>query len=137
MSATARFRTQHAELIRLVKDLQTDAESPNMDGRALRSSLSGLGGKITMHLAMEDDSLYPRMRSHSNPAVGTMATRFSEEMQGIKSAFQAFSERWSAQKIEGDRASFRNEMQAIFSALENRIQRENNELYALYDTVHQ
>lgn len=137
MSTTGRFRTQHADLLRMVKDLRTDLESPTMDAKALRSALSVIAGKISLHLAMEDDSLYPRMRSHPNPDLGSLAMRFSEEMQGIKSAFQAYSDRWNSQRIEVDRAGFSKDTNAIFLALENRIHRENNELYALYDKAGQ
>jgi hemerythrin-like domain-containing protein len=136
MAATDAYRKQHSELLALAAKL-ADALDPAKLGRdatPARLILSNLSGKLKVHLAMEDNSLYPRMLQDSDPAVSAMARRFADEMGGIAKAFGGYVERWpSANAIQLAPQQFIDETRKIFAALASRIERENNQLYPLLD----
>lgn len=88
--------------------------------------LSSLFGKLTIHLAIEDKSLYPQLKSHADAAVRATAARFDAEKAAIAPAVHAFGRRWSEPAIRENAAAFRAETRKLFAALAARIKRENN-----------
>lgn len=137
MSRTSRFREQHAEILRIAAELQGVSEQrlrENAD--PARKILSNLLGKLNLHLAVEDRSVYPQLQSSPNPAVANMAKRFESEMGGIAAAVQVWGKRWSTSvAIQADPHRFVNESADIVTTLKKRMQRENLELYAAVDAL--
>jgi len=132
------FKTQHDELLRLVSKISGHLETREytMDARALRADLGQLARKITVHLAMEDNGLYSRMMASGDAEAVAMAKRFQEEMGNLGSAFTAFNRNWlPSGEIEGDPERFFGEITSLLRALQDRIERENTELYPLADKV--
>jgi len=135
MSATEKFRVQHSELeeivgriIPLLDPAQLATELPR-----LRALLSTLLGKLSMHLAMEDNALYPQLLKHSDAAVRAMAKEFAGEMSTIKPKVDAFARKWNDSQIRADMPGFGADARIVFAALADRIRRENREFYALVD----
>ncbi|MFY7960671.1 MAG: hemerythrin domain-containing protein [Elsteraceae bacterium] len=126
------FYQQHAELIALAEEITAacgDDRTIARDADPIRRSLSRLMGKLGVHLAIEDDYLYPRLKDHANAVVRNTAIRFEAEMSGLKPAFQAFKEKWTSDAIGRDPAAFRAELGVLFAALGHRVERENSLLY--------
>jgi hemerythrin HHE cation binding domain-containing protein len=133
MSATSKFRQQHAEILEIAKSIDAClAKLPGAIGD-VRAHLTALAGKVNLHLALEDEALYPRLRAHPDAKVQSVAKKFTEEMSGIKAAFQKYIATWSDVAIRGDAAGFVAATKGLFAALGQRIQRENTELYPLLD----
>jgi iron-sulfur cluster repair protein YtfE (RIC family) len=133
---TEAFRRQHREILEVIDELTTklDAASIEQDAASVRGLLNVLVGKLTVHLAMEDDALYPRMLHHRNPQIRELATSFIAELGGIAEAFRQYIARWStAQLILANPAAFIQETNQVFEALKRRIAREDNELYPKLD----
>jgi hemerythrin-like domain-containing protein len=135
MSATANFRKQHAEILEIAKDI--DANLPRLPGAAndVRAQLNSLAAKVNVHLAIEDEALYPRLRAHPDARVQGTANKFTDEMAGIKDAFQKYLKAWTEGAIRSNAAGFVAETKSLFGALGQRIQRENTELYPLLDKL--
>lgn len=85
--------------------------------------------KVLLHLAQEDQLLYPRMKRSSNPQVRELATRFENEMGTLADTYRSYATRWPGVAIEKDWTGFRTETQAVVAALRRRIRREESELY--------
>ncbi|HEV7122042.1 MAG TPA: hemerythrin domain-containing protein [Rhodanobacter sp.] len=137
MSRTARFREQHVEILRLAAELQRIPE-PQLRENAgpARKALSNLLGKLTLHLAVEDRSVYPQLQSSPNAAVANMAKRFEQEMGGIAAKVQAWGNSWPTPgAIQADPRRFITETADIITILKQRMQRENLELYAAADAI--
>jgi hypothetical protein len=89
-----------------------------------------------VHLAAEDNVLYPQLRKSADPKVRALAQRFVDEMQPISGAFKAYAVRWgSASTIQADAESFIRETKEILAALNARIRREHAELYSVADAL--
>lgn len=133
MSFTSKFREQHAEILGIAK--RVDAAMAKLPDAAaeVRMELTAMAAKVNVHLAMEDDALYPRLLVHTDPKVRNLAKKFTDEMSGIKVAFQKYTATWNEPAIRGDAAGFVAATKGLFAALAQRIQRENTELYPLLD----
>lgn len=137
MAATDSFRKQHAELLDIVKQIEPALVPATLSANpaSVRPLLSSLLGKLSMHLAMEDNSLYPRLKDHAKAEVRDIAQRFIAEMSGIKPVVQQYGQKWTDEAIRKDSQGFCTETRSLFGALGQRIQRENTELYAIVDRL--
>ena len=136
MAVTDNFRRQHNDLLDLVGQIQALASPPRSEAAATEISqiLSRLSGKLSIHLAAEDKSLYPRLAASEDITTSQVAKRFQEEMSGLGEAYNAFASKWrAAGAINDDFEGFVTESGQVFAALGDRIARENRELYPLAD----
>jgi hypothetical protein len=102
--------------------------------RDLRTELTRLNGVVAVHLSLEDGSLYPKLLAHNDRTVRELAARYQREMGDLCARYGAFSERWGAiGAILADRKAFVAEFKVVASAIRQRIERENHELYELVD----
>jgi len=134
MGFTDKFRVQHNEILQIAKEM-TEQMRGQPDPVALRKLLSNLAGKLSFHLAMEDQALYPRLLGASDPKMKTMAQQFMTEMGGLGGTFAAYNGKWQVSDIRSDPTGFAEETRAVFAALGQRIARENRELYPLADAA--
>jgi hypothetical protein len=114
----------------LSRQLQSDSDCDRV-----RSELSRLSGKLMVHLSMEDDALYPRLKDHADAALKSTAASFAQEMGGIAKAFSAYGSKWTGAAIKADRAGFARETGQVVDILLNRIKRENDTLYPMVDRL--
>lgn len=138
MAKTDTFRQAHDELLAIAGELSKHLNVPELekDATAARSLLSKLAGKLVVHLAMEDKSLFPSLERLDNPKLNATLATFNKEMGGIKDAFTAYVNKWGmANIIKADAATFVKDTKGVFAALSNRINKENNELYKLIDAL--
>ncbi len=136
MKRTDRFREQHKGLVGLVKQITASLNKNDLlrDAEGVRTLLATLAGKLSVHLTMEDDVLYPSLLKSRNESVRQTAQKFIDEMGGIKKAFAAYTDRWAGPTfIRENPEWFIKETTAIFDALSARIIKEDNELYYLVD----
>ena len=138
MSKTDGFRRQHDDLLEIATAISAflTPEKAASEAQQVRSLLSKLGGKLTMHLAMEDKSLYPNLLAKADASEKAVVQSFIEEMGGIAEAFGKYMSSWpSPSAIQDDPAGFVSQTSQIFSALSGRIDRENKQLYTIADNL--
>lgn len=138
MARTDMFQQQHSEMAEIVTAISGRLDTATLanEAREVVSLLAQLGGKLKMHLAAEDKSLYPAMFSSSNSEASQAAKKFMDEMGGLKGAFDQYSSKWrSYVAVQNDPAGFATETKSIFAALKDRVQREDKELYPLADKI--
>jgi len=137
-SATSHFRQQHECLSRMAAEILDglDARKCAQDATDLRKQLALFSGRLLAHATMEEQELYPRLRSHADRAARTLADRFWLEFGEIYQAWFAFFEKWRALgAIEEDLEVFVEELRAMMVRLGARMHRENEELYAMVDRL--
>lgn len=136
MSSLAQLRSEHAELVKIVREweilIERDMPPPSVDLFGVRSRLSSL---LVAHLKAEDWVLYPPLLESPDPDVARVARNFVDEMGGLAAAYNIFMERWDALSIQADWTHYQKEARAISQALGNRIVRENRELYPLVERI--
>ncbi len=93
-----------------------------------------LNGVLRAHLKMEDDFLYPAMMNHPDSAVREKATAFKAEMGGLAAAFGGFYDAWiKPHAISSRSGQFVSDWIGVRTALANRMDREDDDLYAPVD----
>ena len=138
MRRTEAFRQQHTAIVDVVSEfrglLVPEKVLDNIPD--LMGVMIGLSGKLKAHLAKEDKELYPELQAAGDPKLAEMAAAFQSEMGGLAGAFESFIETWrSIEAIEDDPEGFVRASEEILDALNDRINRENRELYALADRL--
>lgn len=138
MARTDNLRKQHAEIIHLAREINgllSDALD-EQGAAAIRPLLAKLAGLVSLHLAIEDRSLYPPLAAHPDGAVRTLSKRYSDEMGGIAAAFNDYTAKWqTTARMRADPAAFSAASKAVFNALSKRIHYEHKELYPLLDKL--
>jgi hypothetical protein len=136
MPRSDNLRKQHVEILssaREINALLSDNLSA-VDAAAIRPMLSKLAGLISLHLAMEDRSVYPTLAAHPDASVRALGKRYSDEMAGIAAVFGDYMKNWqTTAQMRADPAGFSAASKAVFNALSKRIHFEHNELYPPFD----
>ncbi len=119
MDNTKRYRDKHDELLKIATEISSHLNVDEISNSAneVRSLLSQLLGKLNVHLAMEDKSLYPRLLDHSDERVKSTAKKFIDEMGDVGKIVNSYNDKWSnASKIEKDPNAFIEQTKGIFDA---------------------
>lgn len=120
---------EHAELARLADLLLTEVASEKSDLDRLARTRWRLHRVLAMHLAKEDNLLYPALRRSAALATRRLADRFVGEMGALADDYQAYCARWTIVAIERDWPGFQAATRGVIAALQTRIKREEVELY--------
>lgn len=138
MNITTQFREQHTEMLTIAGEIlaRLSPQPLSQDAGEVRALLSQLLGKLTVHLAMEDKSLYPHLLEHQDENIKSLSAHYVDEMGNISMSVQEYKTRWpSKTAIERNPSEFIAETKGILTALEQRIKKENNELYKLVEAL--
>ena len=125
---------QHKEIGEIIGLLKANLQENKVRAEAslLAQNISFLAGKLRIHLLSEDESLYPKLRSGTDVRAKEIAERFSKEMGNLSQVFADYKVKYNiSSKILSDTESYIKDTKVIIEALENRITREDNELYIL------
>ncbi len=132
-----RFKKDHAAILSAVTELKGLVSSgipENAD--AIAKAIISISSIIKLHLAGEDQVLYPALANSANPDLVQLGKAFQDEMGGIAAAYMGFAGNWNiASKVTANPEGFRTDANNIFKALHQRIQRESQELYPLVEQM--
>lgn len=129
------MRQQHNEILGIAGKIAEIIRSGRtaQEATTIRNALNTFGGKLTVHLAMEDKAVYPALARHADPRVRQVAQKYATEMGGLVNTVKDYLAHWQAKRIEADPQGFAQATQGVFSALAARVAAENKELYPLVD----
>ena len=133
-----KFKDDHVAVMTSVtrlKELSKAGISENAD--AIAKTLVNMSAVIKLHLAAEDQYVYPTLAKSSDPSVAQMGKKYQDEMGGLATAYMGFVSRWNlGSKVSADPEGFRAEANEVLKALHQRIQKENQEFYPLVESIY-
>ncbi|NMA84217.1 MAG: hemerythrin domain-containing protein [Epulopiscium sp.] len=89
-----------------------------------------LAGKLKIHLNTEDEHMYPLLLADGDKEIKEMAKLYMDEMGYINEEFAKYKNSFNTKsKIEKNVENFKAETKRIFEILENRVLKEETELY--------
>jgi hemerythrin-like domain-containing protein len=135
---TGMYREQHARLTSLARVLDSllDEEALARDGSAARLAVSRIAGALQIHLAMEDESLYPSLLSHSNAELRDRARHLRDGLAGLRDGLARYLGRWPTHAaIERDAPAFAQQTRELLAQLARRIELEDRELFPLAEAL--
>lgn len=136
MSKTETYRRHHDELRSLSHRITAMLDSGHAENAAdeIGEVVRQFFAKFSVHLAIEDRSLYPRCASHADGKLKAVASRFQAEMGDLGDRVEAYRKAWPGPLAIGrSPARFVTETREILTLLEARVGREETELYDLVD----
>lgn len=132
-----KYKRDHVEIMRRVTDLKRLVLS-NVAAHAaeIAREIVAISSTIKLHLAIEDQVLYPTMKKSTDPGVAQTASRFQDEMGPLAADFAAFARRWNTERsVASDAATMRDQAIQMLDRIHHRMHHENRELYPLAERV--
>jgi len=136
MRKTESYRSHHEQIRVILSDIKSglNLEKISKEPEDITVHIRQLFGKFSTHLALEDKAFYPRAMANDNDVLSHTAKRFQDEMGGLGETFHAYRKKWPGPlAISKDPSGFVDETNSIILLLEKRLEREEGELYVLYD----
>lgn len=130
---TKMLEKQHTEIKAIMGQISAslDILALQKDAEETRSLISRLVGKLSVHLAMEDDVLYPQLAGSSDPRLKEMGLSFQDKMGGLRNALKAYQNSWpSAGSVQANPHQFVKDTTALLNDLNERIRLEDEVLFA-------
>jgi hypothetical protein len=138
MRITEQYRIQHAQISEMIYAIEArlDVAEVTADPTLMRRLFTQLAGKLLFHLALEDGAFYPRLLVHPEREVRQLANHCVAEGGHLRAKFEDFMRRWiHSELMRRDPETFVREAEAIFRALQHRIELEDEGLYELVDRI--
>ncbi len=138
MSRTAHLQSQHEACFAIVQDIKARSVSIADRPGAVEVTimLARLTGILRIHLALEDEILYPALRNSNDPGIAEIGERYWRELGGMADTFLDFIDRWKrADVLLAEQARFRCESAEVFKTLAKRIAIEHREVYPLVERM--
>lgn len=129
---TELYRRQHDQLRALL--VETSRHLVPLDAAACRAGLSRLATVLSVHLALEDRALYPRLITHDDVEVRKIAREYQGRMGHLAADFHVFCDRWTPHgAIESAQYEFALAYRDLSQHLRQRMDMEDATLYRLVD----
>jgi hemerythrin-like domain-containing protein len=135
---TDRCRSQHAMITLTLMELERDVCSSDLfrDAGSVRATLEELEVMLSVHLAVEENVVYPQVLKSADPAMRATIEAFVAEMRSISELVKAYMRRWlEGGAIEAAAGEFVVQSQKMTKLLRLRIRRENLELLPAADRL--
>lgn len=133
MITPSALSAEHAALDALAAKLMTMISEETGPTPALSALRWQMNRVLMVHLAKEDQHLYPVLRARTGTRAAQIAARFADEMGGLAAAYRDYTNRWTTDRMASDWRGYGDDTRKIVRALRHRIMREERDLYPLID----
>ena len=125
------FKHQHTDILRSIATLRALAHAGvEANATTIAQGIVAMSGTIKLHLAVEDQVLYPALQRGGNADLARMGRQYQSEMASIASAYDAFARRWNTEaSLRADVQGFRADANRVLRQVYERMQREDREFY--------
>jgi len=126
-----RFKHQHVDILQSIATLRRLSHAGVEDNATeIARQIVAMSSTIKLHLAAEDQALYPALQSEGDPALARMGLQYQQEMASIARDYDQFARRWNtAAGVRADGTGFRAEANVVLRRVHERMQRENRDFY--------
>ena len=126
-----KFKHQHGDIKRRIAELRDLARAgADTHAEAIAQGIVAMSALIKLHLAVEDQVLYPALQVDSQSDLARLARHYQSDMVPIAAAYDAFARRWNtSQRVREDAQGFRDDANLVLRKLHERMLREDREFY--------
>lgn len=131
------YKAQHVEMLTAIHDMRELAHAGLVEhGNEIAQHLLRLRAVISLHLAREDNLLYPEIKRHGSAKMARMADAFQTEMKQLSPVVVGFFDRWQKHgAIAREPEVFRQGANTVLKALYFRIIKENRQFYPEVEAI--
>ncbi len=138
MPMIAKLLNEHNQLRRMGRQLgRLIAEPRPPEQVGLFEVRREFASLLVAHLKNEDWVLYPRLLASKDRSIAATARQFIDELGGLSDAYARHTRSWTAFTIAADWEGYCRDTALLIAALDERIEREDRELYPLMQQVDQ
>lgn len=132
-----KFKQQHVEIMACIADLRKFSRADIRGNAAdIAKRIVSMSSTIKLHLAVEDQVLYPALRKEKDSVLAVLGNKFQDEMQAIASAYIGFASRWNhAAKVSDSPEEFRADANKVLRIVHDRMQKENTVFYPAIEAL--
>ena len=132
-----KFKHQHLDIIACIAALRKASQAGvKENAEEIARLIISMSSTIKLHLAVEDQVLYPALRSGNNAVLARMGQKFQDEMGAIATAYMGFAERWNqANRVAQDPDGFRSDANTVLKTVHARMQKENTVFYPAIEAL--
>ena len=136
MEMIKRYQSQHTIIKTLCKQLISlgTIDEFTLDVDFVLKIFSTLDNVLSLHLQSEDENLYPQLLAHKDPEIRSISAAIQTELLETTQAYDAYKTKYSTKEsIQSNPTHFVDDTKQIVEALLARINKEEAELYSLFD----
>ena len=126
------YITKHRIIQDYLKRITELTSSPiaRPEAQLIAEMINKMTGVLNMHLASEDNYVYPKLLKHPDEKIRSITQNYMKEMRGLSAAYTDFYKSYNTpSKITADPEGYKAAFKAVNEALTLRIKREESELY--------
>ena len=133
-----KFKHQHVDILGNIAALRRLAQAGVAhNATEIARLIVSMSSTIKLHLAVEDQALYPALQRGDDAALARLGQRFQVEMGPIAAAFDQFARRWNtAQRLREDEAGFRAAANDVLRRVHERMRHEDRDFYPRVEAQH-
>ena len=126
-----KFKHQHVDILGSIDTLRNLAKAGAANNATeIARLIVAMSSTIKLHLAVEDQALYPALQRGTDVDLARMGQRYQQEMGSIARAYEGFSRRWNRpESVRRAERDFRDDANRVLRMVHERMQRENREFY--------
>jgi len=126
-----KFKHQHVNILGSIATLRRLAHAGVAhNATEIARLVVAMSSTIKLHLAVEDQALYPALQRGSNAELARMGQQYQRDMGPIAQAYEAFARRWNRpESVRRDEQGFRDDANQVLRMVHERMQRENHDFY--------
>lgn len=132
-----KFKHQHVEILGCIAHLRKLAKVDIRGNAAhIAQGIVSMSSTIKLHLAVEDQVLYPALRNGNHPELAALGQQFQGEMGAIASAYMGFASRWNhAAMVAENPEAFRADANKVLKIVHDRMHKENTVFYPAIEAL--
>lgn len=126
-----KFKHQHMDILGNISALRLLSQAGVAKNAAhIAKLIVSMSSTIKLHLAIEDQALYPTLQRSANPELARMGQQYQKDMGPIAQSYEAFAKRWNrSESVRRDEQGFRDDVNRVLRMVYERMQRENRDFY--------
>lgn len=128
------YKFQYVEIQKLLNDIEKRLLGEISEGMdELLHELASFSARLRLHLNIEENLLYPKIKSMKDEFASTLAEDFIARTIDLKNHFKKYHCKWLLpSSILKEEKEFREETETLILKLRDRIRKEENEIYVLF-----
>lgn len=126
-----KLKHQHVDILGNISALRLLVQAGVAQNAAhIAGLIVSMSSTIKLHLAIEDQALYPALQRGANPELARLGHQYQKDMGPIAQAYDAFTRRWNRpESVRHNEQDFRDDANRVLRMVFERMQRENLDFY--------
>jgi hypothetical protein len=140
MNLISTFRQQHDQIEQVASEISEQLETNNIATNAseIRKKIRHFLTRLQIHTSLEEDALYSDLLHHQEHMIASEASRLMGETAVMTEEVETYRRHWlKSGVIESQPKEFIVQTQSLLTAINDRFNRENEELFnKVEETTH-